>query len=82
MKVDSRVLNNFKNKLLENNYDVKFITKDDSSIESLSNVLIPSITGWDSFIHSDSNELIQEFLNNNKDIKEEDKRKYIDFLFN
>lgn len=82
LKVDSRVLNNFKNKLLENNYDVKFITKDDSSIESLSNVLIPSITGWDSFIHSDSNELIQEFLNNNKDIKEDDKRKYIDFLFN
>lgn len=82
LKVDSRVLNNFKNSLLEKNYDVKFITKDDSSIESLSNVLIPSVTGWDSFIHSDSNELIQEFLNNNNEIKKEEKEEYFNFLFN
>lgn len=81
LRVDSRLLNNFKNDLLKKNYDVKFITSDSNSQNSLSNVSIPSISGWDSFVHSNADELILEFISNNEKIKESERNKYFDFLF-
>ena len=79
LKTDLRLFSKFKEKVLNKNYDVKFIYEKEDGFSDLKNINIPVIKGWDSFIHSGADEIIIDFINN-CEFNENKKKELLEFI--